>query len=179
PLRVLGDIVRVRQVLLNLLGNAIKFTERGYVGLVVERAGEGLVRFVVADTGPGLDAGQRARIFRRCGQVGAAREAPGHGGSGLGLAICQELVVGMGGRIGVDSVPGEGTRFEVELPLPATSATAPGVAAPPPPLSLLLVEDNPSAAEIIGGLLRRDGHTVTHAAHGLAALTALADSTPD
>ena len=182
PAWVLGDVVRVRQVLLNLLGNAIKFTERGYVELGVERAGGDTVRFVVADTGPGLNAAQRERLFQRFEQAEGAQAATRYGGSGLGLAICQELAAGMGGRIAVESAPGQGTRFEVDLPLPATRAA--GVSAevrdgPEAPLSLLLVEDDPTVAEVIGGLLRREGHAVTHAAHGLAALAALADTAPD
>ena len=182
PAWVLGDVVRVRQVLLNLLGNAIKFTERGYVGLSVECAGGDTVRFVVADTGPGLNAGQRERLFRRFEQADGAQTATRYGGSGLGLAICQELAAGMGGRIAVESTPGQGSRFEVDLPLPATRAAgAPAEVrdGPEAPLSLLLVEDDPTVAEVIGGLLRREGHAVTHAAHGLAALGALDDSAPD
>lgn len=179
---VLGDAVRVRQVLLNLLGNAIKFTERGHVELLVTRGADDLVCFVVADTGPGLNEEQRERVFRRFEQAGGARTAARYGGSGLGLAICQELTAGMGGRISVQSTPGEGTRFEVELPLPATAPAAgqegaeDGAAAP---LSLLLVEDDPTVAEVIGGLLRSQGHAVTHVAHGLAALAALSGSAPD
>src|SRR5699024_10789227 len=140
-------------------------TERGYVELRVERAGGDTVRFVVADTGPGLNAAQRERLFQRFEQAGGAQTATRYGGSGLGLAICQELAAGMGGRIAVESAPGQGTRFEVDLPLPATRAA--GVSAevrdgPEAPLSLLLVEDDPTVAEVIGGLLRREGHAVTH-----------------
>ncbi|WP_255516504.1 sensor histidine kinase, partial [Luteimonas suaedae] len=90
PQWVRGDAGRVRQILLNLLGNAIKFTEQGQVGLRVE-PGEGLVRFVVSDTGPGLNAEQKQRLFRRFEQAEGARTAARYGGSGLGLAICQEL----------------------------------------------------------------------------------------
>src|SRR5690554_1039445 len=182
PAWVLGDVVRVRQVLLNLLGNALKFTERGHVELCVERGEADTVRFVVADTGPGLNAAQRERLFRRFEQGGDSQAANRYGGSGLGLAICQELAAGMGGKIAVESTPGEGTRFEVDLPLPATRAAGAATEtrdAPVAPLSLLLVEDDPTVAEVVGGLLQREGHEVTHAAHGLAALAALGESAPD
>src|SRR5690606_31049821 len=124
------------------------------------------------------------RLFRRFEQIERPHTGARYGGSGLGLAICQELAAGMGGRISVDSAPGQGTRFEVELPLPATapSASTQASAAAPAqaqPLSLLLVEDDPTVAEVIGGLLRRQGHSVTHAAHALAALSALAERAPD
>src|SRR5690606_28050695 len=157
PAWVLGDVVRVRQVLLNLLGNALKFTERGHVALHVGRGEGDMLRFVVADTGPGLNDEQRERLFRRFEQADGAQTASRYGGSGLGLAICQELAAGMGGRIAVESSPGAGTRFEVDLPLPATQAAA-GAAreaaeAPAAALSLLLVEDDPTVAEVIGGLL--------------------------
>lgn len=114
-----GDALRIRQILLNLLGNAIKFTGHGGIGLYVEPlGGAGGLRIAVHDTGPGLDAAQQSRLFRRFEQADGARTAARHGGSGLGLAISQELAHAMGGRIAVESVPGAGTRFSVELPLP-------------------------------------------------------------
>lgn len=186
PASVLGDCTRVRQILLNLIGNAIKFTETGHVLLEVQAANPGL-RFVVADTGPGLNAGQRARLFGRFEQADGARTSTRYGGSGLGLAICQELAAAMGGSIGVESEPGKGTRFIVDLPLPAGSGR------PVPPadgnidsgadpdsdtearaLHLLLVEDDATVAHAIRGLLELHGHAVTHAGHGLAALQAVA-----
>ena len=176
PQWVHGDPVRVRQILLNLLGNALKFTEHGEIGLQAAKAGQS-VRMVVSDTGPGLDAGQQERLFRRFEQAEGARTAARYGGSGLGLAISQELAAAMGGRISVDSEPGHGTRFIVELPLapaqspmqvasePSTGTTA-GAS-----FDLLLVEDDPTVAEVVSALLQAQGHRVTHAAHGLAALS--------
>lgn len=174
PRGVTGDANRVRQVLLNLLGNAQKFTEHGHIALRVGcRAG--LVRFEVEDTGPGLSPDQQARLFERFQQADGARTAARHGGSGLGLAISLELAEAMGGRIGLESAPGEGTCFHVELPLPASALHAtppPAVAAPfVPALSLLLVEDDATVAEVLIGLLHAQGHRVRHAPHGLAALT--------
>lgn len=187
PIALHGDAMRIRQILLNLLGNAIKFTHDGSVGLRVfalpphdlsamERGG---VRFEVGDTGPGLNDEQKARLFRRFEQAEGARTAARYGGSGLGLAISQELAAAMDGRIQVDSAPGQGTRFIVELPLATASMTqAPSVAGPSSGAvrarDLLLVEDDPTVAEVIAGLLRAQGHRVTHVAHGLAALTEIA-----
>ena len=182
PAALLGDALRIKQVLLNLVGNAIKFTEHGEVGLAVATtaAACGGVRFVVSDTGPGLDEEQKARLFQRFEQAEGARTTARYGGSGLGLAISQELAAAMGGRIEVDSTPGAGARFTLELPLPAADAVVPvaSVAVPAPgtarALQLLLVEDDPTVAEVIVGLLQAQGHRVVHAAHGLAALGAVA-----
>ncbi len=177
PRWVRGDELRVRQILLNLLGNALKFTERGSVSLKVDARGDNL-RFVVADTGPGLNEEQKQRLFQRFEQAEGARTAARYGGSGLGLAICQELAAAMGGRIGIDSVPGQGTDFIVELPLEAVDAPDAETQSAPARASeswrILLVEDDLTVAEVITGLLQGQGHLVTHAAHGLAALSEVA-----
>ena len=184
PRRLLGDRTRVVQVLMNLVGNAIKFTERGFVSVEALPLDGGGVRFVVADSGPGLNAEQQRRLFRRFEQADGARTAARYGGSGLGLAISQELAAAMGGRIGVDSTPGVGTRFIVDLPLPvaedagAGADHGPGDPSPTPmapcALRVLLVEDDPTVADVLAGLLRAQGHAVVHAAHGLAALAEVA-----
>ena len=113
--QVNGDAMRLRQILMNLLGNAIKFTERGEVRLAVQLSdgGAGIV-FEVTDTGPGITVEQQARLFERFEQADGPRTASRFGGSGLGLAICQELAVALGGRIGVQSRPGQGACFRVE-----------------------------------------------------------------
>ena len=121
PRGLRGDAHRVRQILLNLGSNAIKFTERGEVVLRAAALPSQGVRLEVADTGTGLDAAQQARLFQRFEQAEGARTAARYGGSGLGLAICRELAAAMGGTIGVDSVPGHGACFHVELPLPAAA----------------------------------------------------------
>src|SRR5690606_36590469 len=123
PACTVGDCRRLRQVLLNLLGNALKFTASGSVGLRAT-GHAGALAFVVQDTGPGMDAAQLARLFHRFEQAEGARTSTRFGGSGLGLAISRELVEAMGGSISVDSAPGTGTRFQVWLPL----ASAPAVA---------------------------------------------------
>ncbi len=181
-----GDCTRIRQILLNLLNNAIKFTERGVVGLKLTTLGsyQGL-RFEVADTGPGINAEQKARLFQRFEQGDGARTTSRYGGSGLGLAICQELAIAMGGQIEVISRLGAGTRFVVDLPLRwvASNAALGGETAHAEtavePQRILLVEDDPTIAEVIVGLLQAQGHSVVHAPHGLAALTEAADNTFD
>ncbi|MCC8443763.1 response regulator [Xanthomonas cannabis] len=178
-----GDPTRIRQILLNLLNNAIKFTERGVVGLKLTTLGsyQGL-RFEVADTGPGINADQKARLFQRFEQGDGAKTTSRYGGSGLGLAICQELALAMGGHIEVISRLGLGTRFVVDLPLRWVASNAPldgevpRASALVPPQRILLVEDDLTIAEVIVGLLRSQGHSVVHAPHSLAALTEAADN---
>lgn len=178
-----GDPTRIRQILLNLLGNAIKFTARGEVSLSIEAQSPQGLRCIIRDTGPGLDAEQQSRLFRRFEQAEGARTASRYGGSGLGLAICQELAVAMGGGIEVSSAPGEGACFVVRLPieraeralkLPAVAAARETVAH-----HVLLVEDDPIVADVLIGLLQAQGHRPVHAGHALAALTANATQTFD
>ncbi|ARQ02841.1 hypothetical protein CAK95_08800 [Pseudorhodoplanes sinuspersici] len=118
PARVIGDQTRLRQVLMNLAGNAIKFTDKGGVAIVVEPGAlPGEVLFKVQDTGVGITPDEQAKIFREFEQGEAGI---GHAdGTGLGLAISKRIVEGMQGRISVESVPGEGALFEVAVPLPA------------------------------------------------------------
>jgi len=180
PRWVRGDATRLRQILLNLLGNALKFTADGRVWLHVETMPRGL-RFEVGDTGPGLDAAQRECLFQRFAQGEGAREAAQHGSSGLGLAICRELALAMHGSLQLDSATGVGCRFVLALPLAAVPA--PLEQALPlrahGPQRVLLVEDDAVVAEVIRGLLGAQGHEVTHVAHGLAALAAIATQTFD
>ncbi|WP_332311017.1 ATP-binding protein [Stenotrophomonas sp. SY1] len=177
PIRVTGDAMRLRQILMNLLGNAIKFTEQGKVAMSVELAPDhsGIV-LTVSDTGPGISDEQLQRLFHRFEQGDGPRTTSRYGGSGLGLAICQELTSVMGGSIVVQSRLGAGASFRVELPLRwAQAATGDEmVAAEELPISralkILLVEDEVTVAQVISGLLVARGHEVVHAAHGLAAL---------
>ena len=118
PGEVIGDAPRLRQVILNLVGNALKFTERGSVTVAVTAAaqgGERLIRFDVRDTGTGIAPGQLERIFEQFTQADDDR-AVVRGGTGLGLAICAQLARLMGGRIEVESRPGEGSTFSFSLP---------------------------------------------------------------
>jgi len=170
PAHVMGDAVRIKQILLNLANNALKFTDRGSVTLRAGRSAQGLV-FSVSDTGPGIPEASRARLFQRFEQEeGPHRSA----GSGLGLAICRELVDMMGGSIELESRMGHGSTFHVRLPLsePAEAPPAPAVAGHRN-YHLLLVEDDTIIAAVISGLLEQQGHTVFHVGNGLAALAEL------
>ena len=177
-----GDAQRVRQILLNLGNNAIKFTERGEIAIRTSALAPHGVMLEVSDTGPGLNAEQQTRLFRRFEQADGARTAQRYGGSGLGLAICQELAAAMHGRIDVVSAPGQGASFRVALPLnnaaedDIEAATAPSGVVDRQPRRLLLVEDEPLVAEVIVGLLQSQGHAVTHALQGLAALAELSSA---
>ncbi len=118
PPSIEGDATRLRQILLNLLGNAVKFTERGEIALSAEAAGPDRIRFTVRDTGPGIPPEVLARLFTPFTQAEAATTRK-YGGTGLGLAITRKLAEAMGGRAWAESEPGVGSRFHVELPLRA------------------------------------------------------------
>ena len=191
PDRLIGDPYRLRQVLTNLLGNAIKFTAKGRIGIVVEPStGEGVaLSFSVSDSGIGIPDGQQQIIFE------AFRQADGsttrkYGGTGLGLAICSRLVGLMGGAIGVQSELGRGSTFRFtarfqEVPQPAPSAERPidsislqnmveavgtSRGTLPRTLRVLLAEDNLINQHLVKRLLEKRGHTVTLAASGREAL---------
>ena len=121
PQSVLGDPLRLKQVLLNLYGNAVKFTGKGSVELsvaVVERSGAQVrLRFSVRDTGPGIAADVLPRLFEKFSQ-GDSSTTRRHGGTGLGLVISQNLVRRMGGEICIHSTPGKGSEFVFELLMP-------------------------------------------------------------
>jgi signal transduction histidine kinase/CheY-like chemotaxis protein/ligand-binding sensor domain-containing protein len=192
PERVLGDPLRLRQILLNLLGNAVKFTDTGAVTLLAscrrleppdERGGIEL-QFSVSDTGMGIPASQQAQIFEAFRQADNSLTRR-YGGTGLGLAICKQLAELMDGRLWVESEIGRGSVFHVTLkmrqaplkPAPLT-APAPAVAASGP-RRILLVEDNAVNRRVIVGLLEKHGHTIESAENGLEALGALAKSNYD
>ncbi len=177
PPLVHADPQRLRQVLCNLLGNALEFTEAGSVRLRVAPGPLG-VRFSVHDTGCGIALDAQPRLFDPFYQVDQS-DRRRHGGTGLGLAICRQLVAAMGGRIAVESVPGSGSIFHVDLPLQAADAPAaqvlPAVApsAPRPELAgrrCLLAEDNPVNRLLAIEMLRTLGVAVTEAHDGIEAL---------
>ncbi|MFT4257137.1 MAG: ATP-binding protein [Pseudoxanthomonas sp.] len=157
-LSVRGDPLRLRQVLGNLVGNAIKFTQRGRIVMAVRRQGETasqhLLRFEVRDTGIGIDSDAQARLFSSFSQADASTTRL-YGGTGLGLAICKRIVELMGGRIGVASEPGHGSTFWFEIPLLKTVGDLQN--APPAPASghgrVLLVSPDPRLRQRLRFLL--------------------------
>lgn len=172
-LRIEGDPERLRQVLTNLVSNAIKYTHSGRVDVRIERRDEDRLHFEVADTGGGIPEEARAHLFERFMQVGPDRR----GSTGLGLAISQRLVRAMGGRIEVETEVGVGSRFWFELELPkalegALEAARAAPDGPIRPLDVLVAEDNPVNRRVVEVMLRRLGHRVTTVDDGRAALEA-------
>jgi PAS domain S-box-containing protein len=178
PRHVVGDEARVRQVLVNYLGNALKFTERGRIEVTLASAGPGRLRFAVRDTGIGIPEAVQARLFRPFAQ-GDESTTRRFGGTGLGLSITRELAQLMGGEVGVDSRPGVGSTFWAELPLAAARAPAlprRGLPSAPLPLAgwrVLVVEDHPVNMLIAVETLKRWGAQVDEAVDGQAALAAV------
>jgi signal transduction histidine kinase/CheY-like chemotaxis protein/HPt (histidine-containing phosphotransfer) domain-containing protein len=174
-----GDPLRLRQVLLNLVGNAIKFTEQGSVTVTVSQrrrpGAEGwFVRFAVQDTGVGIEPAKLQDLFAAFTQAdrSIARQ---YGGSGLGLAIAQRLVKAMGGELTATSAPGEGSTFCFELPLPAGDGRAVAVveraqARAVTPRRILVAEDVEINRQILRAALARQGHEVVFAQDGAQAL---------
>ncbi len=191
PDNLVGDALRLRQVLTNLIGNAIKFTEQGEVVVSVKtlRAWPqgARLRFAVRDTGMGISPADQQRILEPFTQADASSTRH-HGGTGLGLAICNELLQLMGGQLSVESEPGQGSCFSFKLalaraPAPATDAAAspapqqrqPGRAPRPPAarrgtLSVLLAEDTPANQKVVTSMLEKRGHSVTVAENGREAV---------
>lgn len=122
--QALADEGRLRQILLNFAGNAIKFTPQGGVLVSVCEPAQGRLRFTVEDTGPGVSPAHRERIFEAFGQADPAYDSVQLGGAGLGLTIARTLALAMGGDVGVDTAPGGGAAFWIEAEIPHTTATA-------------------------------------------------------
>ena len=170
PLRVLGDPVRLRQILSNYLSNALKFTQRGTITLRVSAGATPLVRLAVQDTGIGVPPALRDQLFQPFVQADGSTTRR-FGGTGLGLSICRQLAELMDGRVGVDSDGQTGSCFWLELPLPAVTGPAARQPAPVPAqalagLRVLVAEDNAVNMLIIGALLRRLGVEVIEAENG-------------
>ena len=183
PPALLGDPLRLGQVLSNLSHNAVKFTEAGHVALRIraEPAGEEQVQlsFAVQDTGVGIAPADQRRLFQAFEQADSSTSRR-HGGTGLGLSICRQLVELMGGQLAVRSTPGQGSEFFFSLTLaradPADLAGQAPLQAPPAALSgarVLLVEDNEINVELATELLQVAGMQVRHAGDGRQALAVL------
>ena len=190
PHSVVLDGRHLRQVLLNLLGNAIKFTAAGDVRLGISRAGDGHLSFEVADTGAGIEPDALTEIFAAFAQTKAGAAA---GGTGLGLTICDHLITRMGGELNVESVLGQGSRFWFALPLvqghqgagsphqdveadmpPLDARLAPGTR-----LHALVVDDSTANRRILASLLESAGARVVSAAGGLEAIELAREHRPD
>jgi CheY-like chemotaxis protein len=183
PAFLVGDPARLRQVVTNLVGNAIKFTERGTitVGVGVEAVAQGIeLRCRVTDTGIGIPADKLETIFEPFRQADGSTTRR-FGGTGLGLAISNNLVELMGGRLSVESTPGEGSTFAFALPVsrhdapsqPAAPAAPLLSCGPVRPQRILLAEDNRVNQVLAVTILERRGHTVRVAADGTEALACL------
>ncbi len=185
PAMLAGDPTRLRQVLLNLVGNAVKFTEVGEVVVTarqVEQAGGVVtVRFEVRDTGPGIPPSERGRLFESFSQADASTTRR-HGGTGLGLAISKQLVRLMGGEIGVDSEVGHGTTFWFTARLETRPDASPAQPTPAPPevlpgLRVLVVDDTSSSRTLLEETLRAWGMAATCVTEGEQALAMLEEAT--
>ena len=184
PQTVRGDPTRVRQVLTNLVGNAVKFTEKGEVVVSVRAVPApdqgAAVRFSVRDTGIGIAADRLTRIFEEFVQADGSTSRR-YGGTGLGLTIAQRLVCLMGGRIEVTSEPGRGSEFSFTLPLPVEAQ--PPAAAPAAPVALggrriLIVDDNATNRRVFRGMLAGEGALVDEAPNAAAGLASLRAGAP-
>ncbi len=191
PARLMGDPTRLRQVLFNLLGNAIKFTDRGHVSLMATcdtlDATTATLSFTVADTGIGMDAAAVARLFSAFSQADSSMSRR-FGGTGLGLAISQKLVETMGGKITAESTPGDGSKFSFTLRFPRAaveitpSPSADGEAryvAPALRGHVLVVEDDRINQRVIGHFLKQMGLNVVFVEDGYEAVQLATTTVPD
>ena len=191
PEFVRGDSGKLSQVLLNLIGNGIKFTERGMVALTIGNAGETAdgelsLHFEIEDTGPGIPRAEQQRLFEPFYQVDP-RESRRQGGTGLGLAISRRLVGAMGGTLSVSSEPGRGSRFFFDARMDEGDGDAITAAPFELPssqpelgvLSVLVVEDNEINAIVVEGFLRHMGHEVSVVTTGEAAVETIRNRSID
>ncbi|NKB66743.1 MAG: response regulator [Candidatus Latescibacteria bacterium] len=181
--RVQGDSTKLRQVLTNLVGNAVKFTDQGRVVLQVDRQGEEGYRFAVTDTGPGMDQAEQVNLFEEFRQGAAGQRS---GGTGLGLPLAQRYVALMGGQVEVISTPGRGSTFAFALALPTAGAEAIEHAsqrikalAPGQTVRVLIADDVAENRAVLQQLLEELGAQVVVVENGQQALDYLADQRPD
>ena len=177
-LQVRSDPLRVRQILTNLISNAVKFTREGSIALRFELKTDKLVCHI-ADTGVGMNQADIHRLFQPFSQADESNTRS-HGGAGLGAAIAKQLVDVLGGKLSVHSQANVGTTVDVELPMPICHPvthpprTSPETPAPLHPLRVLAVDDNPLNLRLLSAILNQQGHQVTAVDSGAAALDAIA-----
>ena len=177
PAAVAGDPTRLRQVAINLVGNAVKFTDAGEVVVRLRHEGDRL-GIEVADTGIGIPAEAQATLFDPFVQADASTTRR-FGGTGLGLAICRQIVAAMDGRIGVESAPGQGATFRLEVRAPVATLDRPGVPMREArPLRVLVAEDNAVNRRVADAFLRRLGHDAVCVEDGARAVEAVRDAEP-
>jgi signal transduction histidine kinase/ActR/RegA family two-component response regulator len=178
PAELVSDPTRIQQILFNLIGNAIKFTQTGSVTLCVEttaRGPHGGLRFTIIDTGIGMDPAMKEHLFEPFSQADGSTTRQ-FGGTGLGLAISRRLTDGLGGTLDFSSTPGEGTIFTVEIPARGAADAAAEIedtieapAITPPRLNILVAEDNVLNQQVIRGLLESE-HALTVCSNGAEAV---------
>jgi len=185
PGRAEMDSRKVQQILTNLVGNAIKFTSSGFVGIRASAPKEGVLRLEVMDSGPGIAPEAQKRIFEKFTQADASTSRS-YGGSGLGLTLCQEFVALMGGSISVESELGQGATFIVEFPCrffgkPPAVDPAPSVPRPPDhdverqgPLRVLVADDHPINQKLMRAFIERFGFQLEIVENGRQAVDAVA-----
>ncbi len=177
PPAIYADSARLRQILLNLLTNAVKFTDRGQVVVKADYPGDGCVlRISVEDTGVGIAAEHLDRLFQRFSQADGSINRQ-FGGTGLGLAICRNLAELMGGAVGVESVEGQGSNFWLTIiappaELPAPVAESEGQRHAAAPAKILIVDDVAADRELVSVILSEFGHQLTEATGGAEAIEA-------
>ena len=190
--RIKTDQTKLRQILLNLLSNAAKFTRDGRITISVDSRQEGdheILDLAVADTGIGMDAQQQARIFEAFTQADSSTTRE-FGGTGLGLTICKRFAELMNGDLVVDSTPGEGTRFTLSIPAglsrqsvddqaPVDQAQLSAESADSRGITVLVIDDDPTARDIAGRILRNDGFEVLVAESGQRGLELARQARPD
>ena len=182
PVKVIGDPNRLRQIILNLLNNAVKFTAQGSVKVSVSTEassdGQTIIRFEVEDSGIGIGKNRQAQIFRTYDQADVSI-ARNYGGTGLGLTICERLVKAMKGNIGVESELGQGSKFWFEIPFPSAKGFQSEVDDAtesnehPVGLNVLVADDNTVNQKVAAAMLRRLGHHVTVVDNGEKAVERL------
>jgi signal transduction histidine kinase/FixJ family two-component response regulator len=176
PGAALADPTRVRQILSNLIGNAVRYTPRGRIEVRVQKAGPSRLRIEVADTGPGLSSDELVEAFQPFRRI--ERTAAGVSGAGLGLSLARDLAKLMGGEVAADSAPGVGSRFWLDLPFDPTARTETDLAtdsgrlesSAARALRVLVAEDDALSAAMLRAVLEQLGHQVAHVLDGRRAL---------